>query len=128
MSSTEQTEFETAVAAQHALLAEAFAKGDASIISDQLFLPEAWSVGAGDVTVKGSKAVGELFAPFVGAFRWSSRSVSLVRNGDSGWDFCGASMEAIDGSATHHFKILFVWKKVGGAWRIAAQMYVDGGF
>lgn len=128
MSSTEQAAFETAVTAQHARLAEAFEKGDASIISDQIFLPEAWSVGAGDVTVKGMENLRELFAPFVGAFRWSSKPVSLTLNGDTGWDFCGAEMAAVDGSATHHFKILFVWKKVDGAWRIAAQMYVDGEF
>lgn len=128
MSSAEHREFETAIAAQHALLAEAFAQGDSSIISDRLFLPEAWSVGAAETTIKGAPAVGELFAPFVGAFHWSSHSVSLTRNGDTAWDFCGASMAAVDGSQTHHFKILFVWKNVDGAWRIAAQMYVDGEF
>lgn len=121
--------FRSAIEAQHAALADAFDRGDFEVIGNGVFTEGAWLVGDGDAgTFVGSQAIGNVFADFVGKYRWTSKSVKSGVSGSVGFDFANAVMRAVEGDDVLTFKLLFIWEKVDGKWVATGQMYVTGNY
>lgn len=122
-------ELRDAISTQYNLLVEAFAKGDASIISRQFFTPDAWAVGEGTETAIEAEQIEKLYSDFVGNFTYAVKSACTRRTGDAGWDFAEVTLRSTDGSdEIHLYKVLYLWTKQDGRWRCRGQMYVEGSF
>ncbi|MDR5799109.1 MULTISPECIES: nuclear transport factor 2 family protein [Caballeronia] len=123
---SDENEVKKIIEEKHALIAEAFRREDASIIANQVFSEDGWCIGAAENNFHGRAAIEKVFSSFVTAYNWtSSPNVTKVTDAMA-WDLAEASIRSKHESDSHHFKLLFVWQKVGETWRAGIQMYVDG--
>lgn len=121
-----ESEVRKIIEEKHALIAEAFRREDASIIASQVFSEDGWCIGAEENNHHGRAAIEKVFSSFVTAYDWTS-SPNVIKVADAmAWDLAQASIRSKTGDDSHHFKLLFVWQKVGESWRAGIQMYVDG--
>lgn len=121
--------FKEAIDAQHARIADAFEKADSAIIGTDVFTDDAWLVGDGDDnTTFGGKAAGDVFAAFVGKYRWQSTSVRYGVSGSVGYDYANAVMRPVEEGDVLTFKLLFIWEKINDKWMASGQMYVTGNY
>lgn len=122
-------EFHEAIASKYAVLTDGFAKNNSGTIANEFFTPDAWSVGEGEETAVGAKAIDRLYADFVGAYTFEAKSVFAHRVGNAGWDFAEVTLVSTDGQKeVHPYKVLYVWERIDGVWNCKGQMYVEGSF
>ncbi|WP_431324674.1 YybH family protein [Rhizobium sp. YTU87027] len=115
-----------AIAAQHDLMKQAFASGDADPIVDKYYTEDAWVFGDGDQTWKGSQAIHELYAGIVGKYTWTTKTEQIIPLGDGALEFLIGTIHPVDGSEPTVYKILFGWVKAGESWRCSTQMFAFG--
>lgn len=110
----------------------AFKAGDFATI-ESLMAPDALLLAPGAPPVQGAKAVADIWKGWGEltnvAISFSAALVEASDSGDLAYDY-GAYTFAFDGDKGPYLengKYIVVWKKIDGAWRVAADIFNNNG-
>lgn len=121
------TTLRNALDAQHEVMREGYANGDAALIADKFYAPNAWVVGPDDAIWKERAGVLALYETVVGVYKWETDRTHLVRlSEDSASEFLVGRILPVKGGETLSYKIQLIWQKVNEQWMCVSQFFAYG--
>jgi len=116
--------------AKYKLSEKAFAENNVEILLEEFYSKDVFVVGEGSSPVIGHEQLATVLEELVqGAKRIELTSERADhQSDDTVYDFVNYRVFPSDDSPAFNVRSLLVWKKVGGDWRVSADMYTFGDY
>ncbi|MNB89277.1 hypothetical protein D3C81_952650 [compost metagenome] len=124
---TSATSIEDALATKHEVMTRGYANGDAEIIANQFYTPDALVVGPDNAFWDGHENVLSLYKSVVGVYKWTFERQYLVQlSEDSASEFVIGVITPVEAGETLSYKIQFIWKRTAAGWHCISQFFAPG--